>query len=45
MRYAGSEVDSLRGKIGAAAALTVEETPSGPKFRSWTPFQRWTSGQ
>jgi hypothetical protein len=35
MRHAGSDIDSLRFPLWAAAALTVEETKYGPKLRRW----------
>jgi hypothetical protein len=36
LRHAGSEVDSLRGKVGLIAKLTVAEGERGaPRFRSW----------
>jgi len=36
MRHAGIEVESLRGKIGILAGLTVEDDHLGrPKFRRW----------
>jgi hypothetical protein len=38
MRHAGSDTHSLSAKLETAAALTVEETPYGPKFRRWKPF-------
>jgi hypothetical protein len=38
MRHAGSETECLRTTIGAAAALTVEDTKFGPEFRQWKPF-------
>jgi hypothetical protein len=38
MRYAGSETECLRATIGAAAALTVEDTKYGPEFRPWKPI-------
>ena len=38
MRHAGSDTESLRGPLGAAATLTVEETPYGPKVRRWKPI-------
>ena len=38
MRHAGSQTDSLKGTVGAAAKLTVEETrTAGPYFRKWRP--------
>jgi hypothetical protein len=37
MRHAWSETESLCSTIGTAAALTVENTKYGPKFRSWKP--------
>jgi hypothetical protein len=38
MRRAGSQTECLRAPLGAAAALTVEETPYGPKLRRWKPL-------
>ena len=38
MHHAGSETESLRSTIGAAAALTVEDTKYGPRFRPWKPL-------
>jgi hypothetical protein len=38
MRHAGSETECLRATIGAAAALTVEDTKFGPEFRHWKPL-------
>jgi hypothetical protein len=38
MRHAGSETECLRSTIGAAAALTVEDTKYGPEFRPWKPL-------
>ena len=40
MRHAGSQTDSLKGTVGAAAKLTVKEAPSmsGPVFQKWKPF-------
>jgi hypothetical protein len=38
MRHAGLETECLRAPLGAAAALTVEETPYGPKLRRWKPL-------
>ena len=38
MRHAGSETESLRHTIGAAAALTVEDTKYGPRLRPWKPL-------
>jgi hypothetical protein len=36
MRHAGSETDSLRGKVGVAAKLTVAEGErDSPRFRLW----------
>ena len=38
MRHAGSDTESLRATLGAAATLTVEETNYGPKLRRWKPI-------
>lgn len=38
MRHVGSDTESLRATLGAAATLTVEETPYGPKVRRWKPI-------
>jgi hypothetical protein len=38
MRHAGSETECLRATIGAAAALTVEDTKYGPRLRPWKPI-------
>jgi hypothetical protein len=41
MRHGGSNADSLRATIGAAAKLTVtERSRHGPRFE---PFQRWNA--
>jgi hypothetical protein len=38
-RHAGSDVDSLRGKVGIAAKLTVQDGPDGrPRFRSYRSY-------
>ena len=37
MRHAGSDVDSLRATVDAAAKLTVKEDDSVPRFRRWKP--------
>jgi hypothetical protein len=37
MRHEGSSVISFRSTVGAAANLTVKETPHGPKFRTYDP--------
>lgn len=37
MRHEGSDVDSLRGKLGVAATLTVDESNT-PRFRKWKTF-------
>jgi hypothetical protein len=37
MRRAGSSTDCLRGRIGTAAGLTVDESGS-PRFKRWKPF-------
>ena len=37
MRRAGSGAVALRGRIGRAATLTIEETPFGPKRRRYKP--------
>ena len=37
MRHAGSGIDSLRSTMGAAAALTVDETGT-PRFARWKPY-------
>ena len=39
LKHIGSEVESLRGRIGAAAKLTVDED-STPRFKRWKPFSR-----
>jgi hypothetical protein len=39
MRHAGSQTESLRATIGAAAKLTVAEGElDPPRFRAWKPF-------
>jgi hypothetical protein len=38
LRHAGSSTDSLRTKLGTAAALAVEETGYGPQLRRWKPY-------
>jgi hypothetical protein len=39
MRRAGSQTDSLKGAVSAAAKLTVKETSTvGPIFRKWEPY-------
>ena len=38
LRHAGSDTDSLRGRLGTAASLTVEETGYGPQLRRWKPI-------
>jgi hypothetical protein len=38
MRHTGSQTECLRAPLGAAAALTIEETPYGPQLRRWKPF-------
>jgi hypothetical protein len=35
MRHAGSDTECLRAPLATAAALSVEETPYGPKLRRW----------
>jgi len=37
MRHAGSGAVALKGRIGLAASLTIEETPFGPKRRRYKP--------
>lgn len=37
MRHAGSSVDALRGTVGVAAGLRIEETGWGPKLRKYKP--------
>ena len=38
MRHAGNQTDSLKGTVGAAAKLMVEETRTiGPVLRKWRP--------
>jgi hypothetical protein len=37
MRHAGSDLDSLRGKLGVAATLTVDESNT-PRFRKWKTY-------
>jgi len=47
MRHAGSEVESLRGKIGILAKLAVEGRPSGgkpPRFVRHRPMQDGAEG-
>ena len=38
MRHAGSQTDSLKASLAAAAGSTVEETIYGPKLRRWKPL-------
>jgi hypothetical protein len=38
MRHSGSDTVCLRATIGTAAALTVEDTQYGPRFRPWKPI-------
>src|SRR5580765_7652107 len=38
MRRSLDGPDVLRSIVGAAAKLTVEETPLGPRFNIWRPF-------
>ena len=38
MRHAGSQTECLRAPLRAAASLSVEDTPYGPKFRRWKPI-------
>lgn len=38
MRHEGSAIVSFRTTVGIAAGLTVEETSSGPRFRSFREF-------
>jgi Fe2+ transport system protein FeoA len=38
MRHAGSEIDSLRARIGVAAGLAVREDRGGPEFVRHRPF-------
>jgi len=38
MRHAGSDLDSLRATIGAAARLTIKERNGAPRFERWMPF-------
>ena len=38
MHHSGSDTVCLRATIGAAAALTVEDTQYGPRFRPWKPI-------
>ena len=46
MRHAGSQTDSLKGPVGAAAKLTVKETsPEGPIFRTWEPYPFQKGGE
>jgi hypothetical protein len=35
MRHAGGDADSVRSTVGAAARLTMEESPHGPIFRRY----------
>jgi hypothetical protein len=42
MRHAGSEDAALRGSLGAAAKLTVDEH-NGTVFAKWKPFRRSAS--
>jgi hypothetical protein len=38
LRHAGSDIDSLRAKVGVAAKLTVAEgARDAPRFRHWKP--------
>ena len=37
MRHAGAHHDALRGKVGAAAGLRIEETGFGPRRRRYAP--------
>lgn len=39
LKHLGSEVESLRSRIGPAAELTVDEG-STPRFKHWKPFSR-----
>jgi hypothetical protein len=43
MRHAGASHDALRGRLGTAAGLTVDET-NGTRFARWKPFQRSAVG-
>jgi hypothetical protein len=38
--WANSDDVSMTTTVGAAAGLTVAETSTGPRFRSYTPFDR-----
>jgi hypothetical protein len=38
LRHAGSDIDTLRARLGTAASLTVEETGYGPQLRRWKPI-------
>jgi hypothetical protein len=42
MRHAGSDFDALRARVGAAAGLTIEDTPSGggPRLRQYRGISR-----
>jgi hypothetical protein len=41
LRHVGSDTDSLRATIAAAAKLTVQDDDRGtPRFRPWKPFSR-----
>jgi len=41
MRHAGSEHRSLTSTVGAAAKLTISETPGeGPRFAPYRPYSR-----
>jgi hypothetical protein len=40
MRHAGSDIDALTGRIGAAAKLRVKEGKGRPRFVAWDPPRR-----
>jgi hypothetical protein len=40
MRHRGSDAVALKGRLGSAAELTVEESARGPVFRPFRPFSR-----
>ncbi|WP_293854452.1 hypothetical protein [uncultured Alsobacter sp.] len=38
MRHQGSDEIAMRSTVGAAARLTVKDSPHGPVFVKWKPF-------
>jgi len=42
MRHRKTETDSLRGPMGEAAKLAVNETGSRPRFVKYAAFQPWS---